>query len=86
MDMVYHWRLTPPGKELHITIENHRKEREFDAALSLRALPLTREALRKQLWRLPLMTAKTALTIYWQAVKLWLKRAPVYSHPPVDKD
>lgn len=86
MDMVYHWRLTPPGKELHITIENHRKEREFDAALSLKALPLTREALRKQLWRLPLMTAKTALTIYWQAVKLWLKRAPIYSHPPVDKD
>jgi len=86
MDMVYHWRLTPPGKQLLVHIENHRKTREFDATLTLRAQPLTRHTLRKQLWQLPLMTMKTAVTIYWQAVKLWLKRAPIYAHPPADKD
>lgn len=86
MDMVYHWRLTPPGKQLLVHIENHRKAREFDATLTLKAQPLTRQTLRKQLWQLPFMTVKTAITIYWQAVKLWLKRAPIYSHPPVDKD
>lgn len=86
MDMVYHWQLTPPGKQLRVHIENHRKTREFDATLTLIAQPLTRQTLRKQLWRLPLMTGKTAVTIYWQAVKLWLKRAPIYSHPPADKD
>jgi DUF1365 family protein len=86
MDMVYHWQLTPPGKRLRVHIETHRQEREFDATLSLVYAPLTRQNLRKQLWRFPLMTVKTALTIYWQAVKLWLKRAPIYSHPPVDKD
>lgn len=86
MDMVYHWQLTPPGKQLRVHIENHRKTREFDATLTLKAQPLTRQTLRKQLWRLPLMTGKTAVTIYLQAVKLWLKRAPVYSHPPADKD
>jgi len=86
MDMVYRWRLTPPGKQLHITIENHRQAREFDATLSLTASPLTRATLRRQLWRLPIMTAKTALAIYWQALRLWLKRVPIYAHPPVDKD
>lgn len=86
MDMVYHWHLTPPDNNLRIHIENHRQSREFDASLFLIRQPLTRKNLRHQLWRLPLMTAKTAITIYWQAVKLWLKRAPIYSHPPVNKD
>lgn len=86
MDMIYHWQLTPPDKRLRIHIENHRQSREFDATLSLVRQPLTRATLRKQLWRLPIMTAKTALTIYWQAIKLWLKRAPIYSHPPAKKD
>jgi len=42
--------------------------------------------LGEQRWQLPLMTMKTAVTIYWQALKLWLKRAPIYAHPPADKD
>ncbi len=86
MDMVYHWQLTAPGKNLRVHIETHRQEREFDATLSLVYQPLTRQNLRKQLRRFPFMTAKTAVTIYWQAVRLWLKRAPIYSHPPADKD
>ncbi len=86
MDMVYHWQLTAPGKHLRVHIETHRQEREFDATLTLVYQPLTRQNLRRQLRRFPLMTAKTAVTIYWQAVRLWLKRAPIYSHPPADKD
>jgi len=86
MDMVYHWQLTPPGKRLRVHIETHRQDREFDATLTLVYQPLTRKNLRQQLWRFPLMTVKTAVTIYWQAVKLWLKRAPIYGHPPVDKE
>ncbi|WP_075180792.1 DUF1365 domain-containing protein [Pantoea sp. 1.19] len=81
MDMVYHWRLTPPGPSLDVHIENHRQGREFDATLRLRRLPLSRTTLRQQLWRFPLMTLRTALAIYWQAFKLWRKGAPVYDHP-----
>ncbi|VTN15555.1 Protein of uncharacterised function (DUF1365) [Raoultella terrigena] len=27
------------------------------------------------------MTLKTVLAIYWQALRLWLKRMPVHPHP-----
>jgi DUF1365 family protein len=33
------------------------------------------------LWRYPLMTAQVIGAIHWQALRLWLKRNPVYNHP-----
>lgn len=81
LEMVYHWRLSAPGKSLSVHIENHRAGKEFDATLHLRQQPLTRKSLRYHLWRFPLMTVRTALAIYWQAWKLWRKGAPVYDHP-----
>lgn len=85
MDMVYHWRLSAPGKSLSVHIENHRAGREFDATLHLRHQPLTRKTLRHHLWRFPLITLRTGLAIYWQAWKLWRKGAPIYDHPKSEK-
>ncbi|KQN56921.1 DUF1365 family protein [Erwinia sp. E602] len=85
LEMVYHWRLSPPGRSLTVHIENHREGREFDATLHLRSQPLTRPNLRHFLWRFPLMTVRTALAIYWQAWKLWRKGAPVYDHHKPEK-
>lgn len=81
MDMVYHWRFNPPGKTLHMHIENHQASKVFDATLLLRRQPLTRKNLTSMLLRFPAMTLKTAVAIYWQALRLWLKRVPVYNHP-----
>ncbi|MBX4355285.1 DUF1365 domain-containing protein, partial [Mycobacterium tuberculosis] len=53
----------------------------FDATLALSRVPLTRANLRGLLLRLPMMTLKTVLAIYWQALRLWLKRVPLYNHP-----
>ena len=32
----------------------------------------------------PWMTGKVAISIYWQALKLWFKRNPIYDHPELE--
>lgn len=82
MEMQYHWRSSRPGGRLAIHLENHsQKGREFDATLALRAEPMMAHSMRRILWRFPLMTAKVAAAIYWQALKLFLKRIPLHPHP-----
>ena len=82
MERDYGWRFTAPGKDLHVHMDVMRDgEREFDATLHLRHRPLDAGSLRRVLWRYPLMTAQVVGAIHWQALRLWLKRNPVYDHP-----
>lgn len=83
MDMRYHWRSNTPGKRLVLHLANSSDgERVFDASLSLAARPMTASNLNRVLWRYPLMTARIGLAIYWQALRLFIKRTPFYNHPP----
>jgi DUF1365 family protein len=82
MDMRYHWRSNTPDKRLVLHLGNSSDgERVFDASLSLKARPMTATSLNRLLWRYPLMTARIALAIYWQALRLFLKRTPLHNHP-----
>lgn len=82
MDMRYEWRSNLPGERLAIHLENHSdRGREFDATLALKAQPLDGAALNRVLWQFPLMTGKVAAAIYYQALKLFIKRVPLYPHP-----
>lgn len=82
----YHWRSNAPGRRLGIHLANSEQgELIFDATLSLRAQPLTAGALNGMLLRYPFMTAKVAGAIYWEALRLFVKRMPLYPHPERSK-
>lgn len=87
MAMRYEWRVTAPGRRLVVHIENHTAEgRVFEATLALRRQPLTGPALAAALLRHPWMTARVALGIYWQALRLWRKRVRFHPHPARSTD
>jgi uncharacterized protein len=82
MDCRYDWRFTPPGDDLRVHMNLLRDgQRAFDATLCLTRRSLDGTSLARVLLRYPLMTAQVITAIHWQALRLWLKRTPVHSHP-----
>lgn len=81
MDGRYVLRLKAAGDSLRIAMRFDGGPAPFSACLSLKTRPLTRaEAVRRAL-RNPVQGALTLARIYWQAGRLFLKRAPFHAHP-----
>jgi DUF1365 family protein len=82
MDIDYDWRFNSPGEALTVHMENARQGRKiFDATLVLDRRDISSASLARALAGYPLMTVKVVVAIYWQALKLWLKGAPLHDHP-----
>jgi DUF1365 family protein len=82
MDMNYDWRFSRPDRRLLVHMENWRRgTRQFNATLSLARVPIGRASLARALLRYPLLPVKVTAAIYWQALRLWLKRVPFHTHP-----
>lgn len=80
-DLEHHMSFSQPDERLGIHIEDRQGDlRLFDASLSLQRQPLTRGNLHRHLLAFPWMTVKTVLAIYWQALRLLLKRMPLFNH------
>jgi uncharacterized protein len=81
----YAWGFTNPGTDLLVHMDVLREgQREFDATLTLKRRPLNAASLARVLWRYPLMTAQVIGGIHWQALRLWVKRNPIYDHPALE--
>jgi DUF1365 family protein len=82
MDIVYDWRFTAPGDALAVHMRNLKEGNLlFDATLKLQRKTISRGTLALVLIRYPFMTLKVITAIYYQALRLWLKRIPFYPHP-----
>lgn len=82
MDTRYDWRFSSPGEALLVHMKNFRDgRRAFDATLKLTREEITHRSMAKTLLTYPAMTAKVVTGIYWQALRLWLKRTPYFAHP-----
>lgn len=82
MKQRYQWQLSEPDDALRVEMRNVQDGEEvFRVLLKMRRKPLSRRNLVKVAVFHPLMSGRAHLAIYWQALRLWLKRTPVFDHP-----
>lgn len=82
MDTQYHFRLTPPGREVRIRIlETDAHGPLLAATFHGRTQPLTSPHLIAAFLALPFVTLKVMGAIHYEAARLWLKGARVTPRP-----
>jgi len=82
MQRDYAWRFTVPSDALRVHMDVCNGDaREVDATLVLERHPVNAANLARVLLRFPAMTLRIVAAIHWQALRLWLRRNPVYDHP-----
>ncbi|MGE3965523.1 MAG: DUF1365 domain-containing protein [Planctomycetota bacterium] len=82
MDLEYDWSFSAPGRRLAAHFVNLEAGTPlFDATLSLTRKPCSRRTLLSAMVRYPFLSQRVLLAIYWQAFRLWWKKAPFFPHP-----
>jgi len=92
MDQTYQWRIKAPDQHQHKSIVHldirptfGASQKVFDATMVLKRIPLNQFQLNRVLIKTPMQTASIVIGIYWQALKLFMRGVPFYSHPSKTK-
>lgn len=82
MNIQYDWRFNEPEKRLAVHMQNFEDEEKlFDATLDLQYQPIRSATMARVLLQYPVITLKVLAGIYFEAMRLLLKRTPIYDHP-----
>jgi len=82
MNINYDWRFNHPDQRLAVHMQNFiDAEKLFDATLDLEYRPINSVNMARVLVQYPVITVKVVIGIYYEALKLMLKRIPFYDHP-----
>ena len=77
VDQKYTWSIQPPGEKIGVKLGvSDERGLVFEASLSLSQEPLSKKSLQRQLFKKPVMTASIVAGIYWQALRIYLKKIP----------
>lgn len=83
MEMDYAFRVNAPDERLAIGITVSDPNGPVLSAIhTARRADITDGALLGAAFTYPLMTLKVTAGIHWEALKLWIKRAPLFRKPP----
>ena len=82
MTQRYRWRFSSPDEALQVAMTNLEDGAPiFHAGMELHRRPMSSRWMARALLRFPVMTLTVVTAIYWQALRLWLKRTPFFAHP-----
>jgi len=82
MDHVYFWRFGHPSDKLWVKMGMIKQnETWFEAHLDMKRHPFNASTLLMHLARFPFYCITVQVQIHYQALCLWLKKVPFYSHP-----
>ena len=82
LDQQYDWRFRFSENRVAIQMDSHdHTGRCFSASMLLRGEPSSPSALTRHALRHPALALQTVCRIYWQALRLWLKRTTFHAHP-----
>jgi len=86
MKLDYTFTFTPPAEQLVVHMETIEGGAAFfDATLTMKRRPWSALSLYSALLAHPWMTAKVIVAIHWQALRLYLKKTPVFAYPRTNK-